>query len=200
MLSGCAVSYIDGDGSRHVIGLVNVEIESADGNETYVGDIVTLRGAGLVVHAEPDATDPSLSIVNATLGYAGQTTALLRNCDVASSAADCADGEYSRARETRVAGLYTDWKLRNGGLGYFGLIKATLPPTDAKAPLGGIATELETVGITFGQDQAASDISIGYRHSALAAIGPNSFVRGNPVGLRHEDPTMTAMNDSERSD
>lgn len=72
LLSGCAVSYDDGNGVRHVIGLTSTRIVSADKSATLAGDVVTVEAVGVLVSR--NAQGDTLSI-----GYSSLSTAAIRN-------------------------------------------------------------------------------------------------------------------------
>ena len=70
-LGGCAYSYVDRDGDRHVIGLVNLEIAAAD-DATFAGRVIDLSTFG-ISFAE-NAAGRSF-----TIGYSREITGDLRN-------------------------------------------------------------------------------------------------------------------------
>ena len=50
LLNGCAYSYIDDNGVKHIIGLVNVEITTSPDEGMYAGKIIDLRSFGVSVN------------------------------------------------------------------------------------------------------------------------------------------------------
>jgi hypothetical protein len=70
-LAGCASSYIDSDGTRHVVGLVHLTLPPST-PEPKVADWMRVRTVGLAV---------SRTEIGATfaLGYADDTLAAIRN-------------------------------------------------------------------------------------------------------------------------
>jgi hypothetical protein len=69
---GCAVDYSDADGSRHVIGLVNLTIHRSHDPDTFAGEVVDVTSAGISVGRTPQGGF-------VTLGYSRDVTAALRN-------------------------------------------------------------------------------------------------------------------------
>ncbi len=69
---GCAVSYTDKAGDRHVIGLVDVTLRHPPDNQTFAGDVVELTTFGL--SAGRTAQGGYL-----TAGYNHEVTAELRD-------------------------------------------------------------------------------------------------------------------------
>jgi hypothetical protein len=70
-LAGCASTYIDSDGTRHVIGLVHLTLPPS-APEPKVADWMRVRTVGLAV----SRTDLGATF---TLGYADDTLAAIRN-------------------------------------------------------------------------------------------------------------------------
>jgi len=71
-LTGCAYSYIDDDGVRHVIGLVDMEIRPTANSETFAGDVVEIQSIGLGYHRAYETT-------SIAIGYHRQVLAAFRN-------------------------------------------------------------------------------------------------------------------------
>ena len=71
-LSGCSYSYIDDDGLRHVVGVVNLKLKSADDSTTYAGHVVDLSKFGVSVNENAAGH-------NFTIGYNRQVTGYLRD-------------------------------------------------------------------------------------------------------------------------
>lgn len=71
VLSGCAHSYADADGNRHIIGLVNLTISPAT-SEPAAADWVRMRNVGIAISRSEFAS--SLDI-----GYSDNMTAVIRN-------------------------------------------------------------------------------------------------------------------------
>jgi hypothetical protein len=71
-LSGCAVTYDGKDGSRHVIGLVDLQIAPAGDNKTLAGNVVAVKAVGVLASAHDGQT-------TFALGYASETTASIKD-------------------------------------------------------------------------------------------------------------------------
>lgn len=69
---GCAYSYVDGDGTQHVIGLVSLEIRSTDDSQTLAGNVVDVTSVGVAYLAVPNNT-------SVTIGYSRTVAATIRN-------------------------------------------------------------------------------------------------------------------------
>ena len=61
-LNGCAYSYVDESGVKHIIGLVNINIETLPEEGTYAGKVVDMQTVGITVNS----TDKGGSIA---IGY-----------------------------------------------------------------------------------------------------------------------------------
>ena len=72
LLSGCAVSYVDDDGSRHIIGFANIVIPPADRAMPTAGNVIDLTTVGLSFNDMPDGQ-------SLTLGYSRAVTATLKD-------------------------------------------------------------------------------------------------------------------------
>jgi len=70
--AGCAASWVDEAGVRHVVGLVNLEIRPNEGLPLVAGSVVEIESLGLGIHSGEAGT-------SITVGYHAETTALLRN-------------------------------------------------------------------------------------------------------------------------
>jgi len=70
-LGGCALSYDDAAGNRHVVGFVDMSVAPAKG-ETLAGNVVAVRTLGLL--ASRNAQGGTLA-----LGYASETTAAIKD-------------------------------------------------------------------------------------------------------------------------
>lgn len=68
----CAVSYIDANGDRHTIGLVDITVHSPAAPETFAGDVVELTTLGLVLSKTAQGG-------HFALGYSHEATAALRD-------------------------------------------------------------------------------------------------------------------------
>jgi hypothetical protein len=71
LCGGCAYSYVDDDGSRRLVGFVDMRIQAAP-EETYAGNVVDLRTLGLSVNENEQGT-------NVSVGYSREITAAIRN-------------------------------------------------------------------------------------------------------------------------
>lgn len=69
---GCALSYIDSDGNRHVVGLVDVSIQSPRSSQTFAGDVVEIIAVGASVGQTAQGG-------YITLGYSREASAALRD-------------------------------------------------------------------------------------------------------------------------
>ena len=72
LLPGCSYSYVDAQGTHHVIGLVSLELRAYKDNETIAGAVADIRAIGLSVHSDPEST-------NVTFGYSRIVSGHLRN-------------------------------------------------------------------------------------------------------------------------
>jgi len=72
LLPGCAVSYVDDDGSRHIIGFANIVIPPADSAMPTAGNVIDLTTVGLSFNDMPDGQ-------SLTLGYSRAVTATLKD-------------------------------------------------------------------------------------------------------------------------
>lgn len=71
-LSACAYSYVDSDGTRHIIGLVNMRIEPTENSKTFAGEVFDVTSVGVAYHSAADST-------SFTIGYSRNVTAALRD-------------------------------------------------------------------------------------------------------------------------
>lgn len=69
---GCAISYIDTDGNRHTLGLVDITMRTPAAPETVAGDVVEVTSLGLSIGQNAQGG-------YLTAGYNRQTTAALRD-------------------------------------------------------------------------------------------------------------------------
>jgi hypothetical protein len=72
LLGGCAVSYVDDDGTRHIIGFASIVIPPPDRHEPTAGNIIDLTTIGLSLNDMPDGQ-------SITLGYSRAVTATLKD-------------------------------------------------------------------------------------------------------------------------
>jgi hypothetical protein len=68
----CALSYVDREGNHHVIGLVDISIQSSKTPQTFAGDVVDITAVGL--SAGQTAQGGYI-----TLGYSNEASATLRD-------------------------------------------------------------------------------------------------------------------------
>ncbi len=71
-LGACAFSYVDSDGTRHIIGLVNMRIEPTENSQTFAGEVLDVTSVGLAYHSATGNT-------SFTIGYSRNVTAALRD-------------------------------------------------------------------------------------------------------------------------
>jgi hypothetical protein len=71
-LPGCAHSYIDADGNRHVLGFVHLVTPRPENDRNIGAESVRVKSIGLSMLASPQRT-------NFTLGYSDDTLLFLRN-------------------------------------------------------------------------------------------------------------------------
>ena len=71
-VSGCAVSYDDSLGHRHVLGLVDMSVIPAAGNDTLAGNVISLKSLGLHMSHHDGQTMIGL-------GYTNESTAGIRD-------------------------------------------------------------------------------------------------------------------------
>jgi len=72
ILSACSYSYVDPDGTQHIIGLVNLEISPAEDDSTLAGDVIGITTIGFSYHSAHGNSA-------LTLGYGRYVSAALRN-------------------------------------------------------------------------------------------------------------------------
>ena len=185
MAGGCVLSYVDDTGARRVIGLADVEVRPADGVATFAGDVISIRGLGLVFNS-------TVTSSNLTLGYVRETTALLRNCDVG-AVKNCGDGAYSRLGDLEINRLAWPRMLEGGGNGFMGLVDLRLPAPSDDAPVGGHVVDLVVYGVGFARHGQDARVTFGYDEAVTAMVSPNSFVVGNPL---HVVDTMIAARET----
>lgn len=70
--SGCAVSYVADDGSRHIIGFAQIVIPPADSAMPTAGNVIDLTTIGLSLNDMPEGQ-------SLTLGYSHAVTATLKD-------------------------------------------------------------------------------------------------------------------------
>jgi hypothetical protein len=75
LLSGCALSYTDGAGNQHVIGLVDLTVRAPAAAETLAGNVVEITSVGVSIGQTPQGG-------YITAGYNRETTAALRDSTV----------------------------------------------------------------------------------------------------------------------
>jgi hypothetical protein len=68
----CAFSYMDVNGDRHTIGLVDITVHPPAARETFAGDVVEVTAVGLVVSKTAQGG-------HLGLGYSHEATAVLRD-------------------------------------------------------------------------------------------------------------------------
>ncbi len=193
MASGCVLSYVDDTGARRVIGLADVAVRPADayaddGNpdrmsHVFTGHVVTIRAFGLA--ANGDASSSSV-----TLGYVSHTSAFLRNCDQADGRA-CGPERITRLDGIRESGFF-QVADRGAGKEYFGFVNLSIPPPPAGARVAGHYLDQSTVGIAFSRIGTQRVLDLGYGHNALAIIGSNVLVAGNPMNAKPVEPALLA--------
>lgn len=79
ILNGCAYNYIDDEGVKHIIGLVNVEIESPPNNSMYAGKIIDLRSFGISVNNINEGGGFSIGYSRDITGYIKNNALVLGN-------------------------------------------------------------------------------------------------------------------------
>lgn len=72
LLGGCAYSYVDEGGARHIIGIVDVTIAPSGDTSTYAGDVVDVSSIGFSLTQTAQGTDVAA-------GYNRTTFASLRD-------------------------------------------------------------------------------------------------------------------------
>src|SRR5215470_9107901 len=72
LLCGCALSYTDDSGNRHIIGLVDYTVRAPAAAETIAGDVVEVTSIGLSIGQNAQGG-------YITAGYNRQATAVLRD-------------------------------------------------------------------------------------------------------------------------
>lgn len=76
---GCAYSYIDNDGDRHLIGLVDVKIRDAPESETYAGQIVDWRTLGISVNRNEMGSSVAIGYNRDVSGYLKNNSLVIGN-------------------------------------------------------------------------------------------------------------------------
>jgi hypothetical protein len=71
-LSGCAYSYVDEDGARHVIGLVDLKLLPSHDDAAFAGHVVDLSTLGISLNENPSGS-------SFTIGYSREVSGYLRN-------------------------------------------------------------------------------------------------------------------------
>ena len=71
-LAGCAYSYVDDHGTRHVVGLVDLELPASEEDQTFAGHVVDLTTLGISFSGNPSGS-------SFTVGYSREVTGYLRN-------------------------------------------------------------------------------------------------------------------------
>ena len=79
LLNGCAYSYIDDDGTKHIIGLVNVEIKTLPEEGTYAGKIVDMRTFGITVNKIDEGGSIAIGYNRDVSGYIRDHALVLGN-------------------------------------------------------------------------------------------------------------------------
>ena len=69
--SGCAITYTDAQGAKHVLGLVKLEIKPSAPEQT-IGETVHVQSIGVAVYSTPLNR-------GVAIGYNRETTAAIRN-------------------------------------------------------------------------------------------------------------------------
>jgi hypothetical protein len=72
VLAGCAYSYTEPDGTRRVIGLVDLEIEPSGENMPVAGNVLDIETLGFAFNRGPQGS-------RVTIGYGRSVTAALRD-------------------------------------------------------------------------------------------------------------------------
>ena len=71
-LGGCAFSYMDANGDRHAVGLLDVTVRAPAAPETFAGDVVEMTSLGLSIGQTAQGG-------YLTAGFNRETTAALRD-------------------------------------------------------------------------------------------------------------------------
>ena len=71
-LSGCAYSYVDEDGNRHIIGLVSLKLTPTGGSQTLAGDVADITTVGISIADTAQGA-------HFTIGYSRDVVAALKN-------------------------------------------------------------------------------------------------------------------------
>jgi hypothetical protein len=71
-IAGCAISYQDSAGAKHIIGMADVAVASVDNDNTIAGDVVVVSTIGVL--ASRNAQGSTFAF-----GYAKEATAAIKN-------------------------------------------------------------------------------------------------------------------------
>lgn len=178
MLNGCAISYMEDDGSRRILGFAEVEVVPAElfvradaptmSSKVFVGDVIVVRTIGLSFLGSEDSSA-------ITLGYARHSSALLRNCyggtaDVFSDTCD-------------TPANAPDKKGHTEGLGpahHLGFVDLRIPISSDMAQVAGSYASHEALGVSLLGMANEQTISVGYADSRLSALGTKVLLLGHP--------------------
>ena len=178
LLSGCALSYIDSDGNRRVIGLADVEVVPSSSSETFAGHIVSIHSLGMSWSEVVDG-----SVFN--LGYSRQIFGHLQSCDT-NSFPSCGREADSTIKDIKAGPLWIgslpDDRESSTDFNVVGFLDFTITaPSEASS--AGVVVHLEAAGISVTNLGSESVVSLGYAETTTAAIKPSVYVRGHPLGI-----------------
>lgn len=180
MAGGCAISYVDTNDTRRIVGLADVEVKPAGGSDTFTGDLVTIRVFGLGFNSSGGSA-------NYTLGYVRESVAFLKNCEV-NAFPDCRRESVAPTAE-RQGALVQHPKVPGGVSGGFGFVDIRLPAPDADR-VAGLAVDVTTIGLAWVETAASGRLHLGYNNAAVASLKDGALVIGHP--LRIAVPTAVA--------
>jgi hypothetical protein len=78
-LAGCAYSYVDDAGVRHVIGVVDMEIHDAPEKGAYAGQVIDMRTLGLTVNRSETGSSVSIGYNRDVSGYLKNNSLVIGN-------------------------------------------------------------------------------------------------------------------------
>jgi hypothetical protein len=197
VLNGCAVSYVDGDGARRVVGLAEVEVRPASAliqknasgtpSRAFTGDAITVRGFGLVVNGSHASS-------NMTFGYVRETTAYLRHCPVETFPA-CGEDRYSRLAEVVDAGYASRQSLGEDGRDgarFVGFVNLRVPAPPPEAPVGGRMVAVDAWGLVYVATELDATFALDGSRISVAAFAPSALVVDDPLHIAARSDTGTA--------
>jgi len=193
--SGCALSYEDSDGKRHVLGVATVEVRRTAGDTpSLTGDVLVIKSMGLSLHQSGSQT-------SINLGHITETSAILHPCiaDEATTNDTCHKSSRSfldKPRQSNGAPIDAPTSLQKRKYAvrtWSGFLNfAYQPPHIENA---GDVTAVKTVGLSLLQIQSEQSVSVGYSDHTFVTPTNNVVVMGNPI----DDLKIAHLHPSQRN-